>query len=160
MVQAGSGALTGAGAPAPAYPTAWPRRPPSPRPPRAGAPDVAPRWATAAEARAFLEGRPHGAATLWARGVLIGAEAGLRERIARGWGALTLHHPAAGYVAGLFTYPDRPRIVWEHGVELFDPEGILEGAGRQVRTQDIAAMDDVTAQAIEAFLAQSVALRA
>lgn len=118
------------------------------------------RWATPAEARAFLEARPHAAATLWGRDVLIGAEPGLRERVARGWGALTLHHTAAGYVAGLFTYPDRPRIVWEHGVELFDPEGILEGAGRQVRTQDIAAMDDVTAQAIEAFLAQSVALRA
>jgi hypothetical protein len=121
---------------------------------------VAPRWASAEEALAFLDERPHAGATRWARGVLLRAEPALRERIARGWGALTLHHPQAGYVAGLFTYRDRPRVVWEHGVELYDPEGLLGGDGRQVRWLPVDRPDPALAQAIEAFLAQSVALRA
>jgi hypothetical protein len=121
---------------------------------------VAPRWATAGEAVAFLAGRPHAARALWARQVLIAAEPALRERVARGWGAVTLHHPAAGYVAGVFTYPARAFVAWEHGVELFDPEGLLEGDGAQVRTLSITSCDDSTAQALEAFLAQALALRA
>lgn len=118
-----------------------------------------PTWATDDEARAFLRTRPHSGEALWARGVLIAAEPDLRERIARGWGALTLHHPRAGYVAGVFAYPARAFVVWEHGVELFDPEGLLEGDGVQVRTLTIASCDDPTAQAIEAFLGQALALR-
>lgn len=121
---------------------------------------VAPRWATADEAVSFLSGRPHAARALWARGVLTGAEPALRERVARGWGALTLHHPVAGYVAGVFTYPARAFVVWEHGVELYDPEGLLEGDGTQVRTLTIASCDASTAQALEAFLSQALALRA
>lgn len=120
---------------------------------------MAPRWATAEEALAFLGTRPHAAAARWARGVLTAAEPDLRERVARGWGALTLHHPRAGYVAGIFTYPARAFVVWEHGVELFDPEGLLEGDGAQVRTLTIGACDDATAQAIEAFLGQALSLR-
>ncbi len=120
---------------------------------------MTPRWATPEEAVAFLGRRPHAGAALWARGVLTGAEPALRERVARGWGALTLHHPSAGYVAGIFTYPARAFVVWEHGIELFDPEGLLEGDGRQVRTLTIAAPDASTAQAIEAFLRQALALR-
>lgn len=116
------------------------------------------RWASAEEALAFLDSRPHAAAARWAQRVLLAAEPALRERVARGWGALTLHHPDAGHVAGLFTYPDRPRIVWEHGVELYDPEGLLDGRARQVRTQEVTT-DASTAQAIEAFLAQAIALR-
>lgn len=121
---------------------------------------VAPRWATAEEALAFLEGRPHGGAARWAREVLLVAEPDLRERVARGWGALTLHHPRAGYVAGLFTYPDRARLVWERGVELHDPEGLLHGDGRQVRWLALDAPGPGLAAAIEAFLAQALALRA
>jgi hypothetical protein len=120
---------------------------------------VPPEWVTPEEALAFLGSRPHPEATRWARGVLLAADPGLRERVARGWGALTLHHPVAGYVAGLFTSPDRPRIVWEHGAEMFDPEGLLEGEGRQVRALAIGARDAEAAQAIEAFLAQAIALR-
>lgn len=121
---------------------------------------VPPRWATAEEAVAFLGGRPHAARALWAREVLTGAEPALRERVARGWGALTLHHPRAGYVAGIFTYPARAFVVWEHGVALFDPEGLLEGDGAQVRTLTIASCDESTAQVLEAFLAQAAALPA
>lgn len=118
-----------------------------------------PRWATDEEASAFLDGRPHAAAARWARAVLRAAEPDLRERVARGWGAITLHHPRAGYVAGIFTYPARAFVVWEHGVALYDPEGLLEGDGAQVRTLTIAVCDDSTAQALEAFLAQALALR-
>lgn len=120
---------------------------------------MTPAWATLEEARAFLAGRPHAQDALWAREVLVAADPSLRERVARGWGAVTLHHPRAGYVAGVFAYPARAFVVWERGVELFDPEGLLGGDGRQVRTQEVGARDAATAEAIEAFLAQALALR-
>lgn len=145
--------ILGHGSDDPAHPA--PRRPATAR----ARLSVAPRWASAEEAVAFLTGRPHSAEALWARAVLTGAEPALRERVARGWGALTLHHPRAGYVAGIFTYPARAFVVWEHGVELYDPEDLLEGDGAQVRTLTIASCDEVTAQALEAFLGQALALR-
>ncbi len=120
---------------------------------------MTPAWATPEEAQAFLAGRPHAEDALWAREVLVAADPSLRERVARGWGAVTLHHPRAGYVAGVFAYPARAFIVWEHGVELFDPEGLLSGDGRRVRTQEVAGRGACTADAIEAFLAQTLALR-
>lgn len=119
-----------------------------------------PRWATADEALAFLQDRPHGGAARWAHEVLLAAEPDLRQRIAGGWGALTLHHPRAGYVAGLFTYPRGARLAWEHGVELHDPEGLLRGDGRRVRWMHLDAPGADLAAAIEAFLAQALALRA
>lgn len=111
------------------------------------------------DARDWLAGRPHGDVALWLRSVVLDAEPALGERIARGWGALTLHHPVAGYVCGVFTRPDGVTLVFEHGVELHDPEGLLQGAGRQVRHIEVAAPDEALAEVVAAFTAQAVALR-
>lgn len=115
------------------------------------------RAASPAEVLAFLDARPRAGIARWAREVLLAAEPDLAERVAAGWGAVTFHHPGAGYVCGVFAWRDGVHISWEHGVELFDPECLLTGTGRQVRNQPIPAADEPTAQAIEAFLAQALA---
>lgn len=55
------------------------------------------------------------------------------EKINPGWHGLAYHDPEAGYVAGIFPGDESVRLGFEHGVELPDPENLLEGDGSQVR---------------------------
>jgi hypothetical protein len=57
----------------------------------------------------------------------------LTEKIYLGWYGVGLHHPDKGYVAALFPRADEVHVGFEHGVDLPDPDGLLQGAGRQVR---------------------------
>lgn len=51
-----------------------------------------------------------------------------------GWNGIGYRDPQAGYFAGIFPQPDHVRLLFEHGVALDDPDGILQGDGvRQVR---------------------------
>jgi cytidylate kinase len=55
------------------------------------------------------------------------------EKINLGWHGLGYHDPEAGYVAGIFPGDGSVKLGFEHGVELPDPENLLEGDGSQVR---------------------------
>jgi hypothetical protein len=57
----------------------------------------------------------------------------LTEKIYLGWYGVGLHHPDKGYVAALFPRADEVHVGFEHGVDLPDPDGLLQGDGRQVR---------------------------
>jgi hypothetical protein len=57
----------------------------------------------------------------------------LTERIYLGWYGVGLHHPAKGYVAALFPRAYEVHVGFEHGVDLPDPYGLLQGDGRHVR---------------------------
>ena len=57
----------------------------------------------------------------------------LTEKIYLGWYGVGLHHPDKGYVAALFPRADEVHVGFEHGVDLPDPYGLLQGGGRQVR---------------------------
>jgi hypothetical protein len=50
-----------------------------------------------------------------------------------GWHAIGYRHPTAGYFAGIFPLEQAVQLVFEFGVLLPDPEGVLEGNGKQVR---------------------------
>lgn len=76
------------------------------------------------------------------RGVVRSALPQLTEKINLGWGGLGYHHPEAGYVAGIFPGDDSVKIGLEHGVELPDPEGLLEGDGSQIRYVTINEWDE------------------
>jgi len=67
------------------------------------------------------------------RGVVRSAMPLATEKINLGWHGLGYHHPDAGYVAGIFPGDDAVRLGFEHGVDLPDPEGLLEGDGSQIR---------------------------
>jgi hypothetical protein len=67
------------------------------------------------------------------RATILRAHPQLTEQVYAGWGGLGFHHPAAGYVGALFLRDGEVVVGFEHGAELPDPHGLLEGGGRRVR---------------------------
>lgn len=55
------------------------------------------------------------------------------EKAYPGWHAIGYTHPSAGYFCAIFPLDDRVQIAFEFGVLLRDPEGRLQGQGKQVR---------------------------
>ncbi len=60
------------------------------------------------------------------------------ERAYPGWHAIGLRHPDAGYVCGVFPRKTTVRLVFEHGVQIEDPHGLLTGDGSQTRHLELA----------------------
>lgn len=84
---------------------------------------------------------------------------GMAERAYPGWHAIGFRHPKAGYVCGIFPMDDFVRFVFEHGRQLSDPLGILEGDTKQIRYIDLRQPEDIPAEAIRPLLLEAVALR-
>ncbi|MHA7264438.1 hypothetical protein ACX80W_14665 [Arthrobacter sp. TMN-37] len=95
---------------------------------------------------------------LWVRGVLLEAAPGLEERVYRGWQAIGFVDSLAGYVCGLFPRPEGLLLTFEHGAKLPDPESLLIGVGRQVRSLPIRGQDEDTRDRIVEFLDQALFL--
>lgn len=92
------------------------------------------------------------------RSVIAAAMPEASEKANPGWHAITYRHPKAGYVCGLFPLDDCVQLVFEFGVLLPDPEGILTGNGRQVRSVMVRTMRDVRVRALRALIAEALAL--
>jgi hypothetical protein len=75
-----------------------------------------------------------------------------------GWHGIGFRDPRAGYLGGVFPLDDRVRLLFERGVELDDPEGVLTGDGRQVRHVELRPGDPVPEDAIRALLHQALAV--
>ena len=104
-------------------------------------PDVA---ATARRVRAaVLQGRPE-----------------LTERVRRGWHSINYRDPAAGFVCEIFPMADRVQLVFERGVLLPDPAGLLSGSGRQVRALEYADAGRVDDSVVQEFLDHAVEIGA
>ena len=74
-----------------------------------------------------------GALTRHLRDVILTARPELTERVYRGWHGLGFHHPTLGYVAAVFPGTDCVSVGFEHGADLPDPHGLLEGTGKRLR---------------------------
>ena len=94
------------------------------------------------------------------REVLLDAHPQLEERVRRGWHSINYRDPVAGFVCAVFPTADRVQLVFEHGARLPDPEGRLSGTGKQVRTLDLTAPEEVDAAAVATFLDHAVELGA
>lgn len=84
----------------------------------------------------------------------------LSRKVQQGWQAVAYRHAQAGYVCGVFIRSDRVMLLFEHGRQLSDPEGVLEGDGKQVRFityRPGAAVDETT---VALYIAEAVSLRA
>ncbi len=92
----------------------------------------------------------------WVRSILLDAEPDLEQRVYRGWQAVGFHDAEAGYVCALFPSPERLLLTFEHGAALPDPEGVLIGNGKQVRSMLVAASDERTAGVIRQLLEQAI----
>lgn len=96
---------------------------------------------------------------LWARALVLAAEPDLTERVYPGWDGIGFRHPEAGYVCAVFPQPDTVRLLFEHGVRLDDPAGVLEGDGAQTRHVTVAAADDALAPILAQLVRDAVAER-
>ncbi|HEX2202656.1 MAG TPA: DUF1801 domain-containing protein, partial [Longimicrobium sp.] len=68
-----------------------------------------------------------------ARRLVKDAVPSVEERAYPGWKGIGYRDAQAGYVCGVFPQPGAVRLLFEHGHALPDPDGLLEGDGRQVR---------------------------
>jgi hypothetical protein len=94
------------------------------------------------------------------RTVLLEAHPQLEERVRRGWHSINYRDPVAGFVCAVFPTADRVQLVFEHGARLPDPEGRLSGTGKQVRTLELTAPEEVDAAVVATFLDHAVELGA
>jgi hypothetical protein len=83
----------------------------------------------------------------------------MTERAYPGWHAIGFRHPRAGYVCGIFPLDASIKLVFEHGRQLADPLGVLEGDGKQVRYIVIEDADAIPAEAIRLLLLEAVELK-
>jgi hypothetical protein len=94
------------------------------------------------------------------RAVLLDAHPQLEERVRRGWHSINYRDPVAGFVCALFPTAGRVQLVFEHGARLPDPERRLSGTGRQVRSLEVTAPDEVDPEVVGTFLDHAVELGA
>ena len=109
----------------------------------------------------LLDGLPPAIETL-AREVvtLVGTlQPDLEARVRLGWRSVNFRHPAAGFVCAVFPYPDRVSLIFEQGRLLEDPEGLLEGTGRQVRYVPMLPGRPLPEAGIALLLGEAIALR-
>ena len=74
-----------------------------------------------------------------------------------GWNAVAFRHPIAGYVCGAFPFDGHVRFLFEHGVQLDDSAGILEGATRQTRHVDLRPGQPLPLAALRELIGEAVA---
>jgi hypothetical protein len=110
---------------------------------------------------AFLaESHPDAAGlALWVRSAVLAGEPDLTERVYRGWNGIGFHHPEGGYVCAIYPGGDEVRLLFEHGVRLADPDGLLQGDGRQTRSILVREPGDELAASIAAYVRAAVAER-
>jgi hypothetical protein len=96
---------------------------------------------------------------LWVREVVLAAEPDLSERVYDGWDGIGFRHPDAGYVCAIYPRGAEVRLLFEHGVRLDDPGGLLDGEGTQTRHVAVRAADDRLAETLARLVRDAVAER-
>ena len=74
------------------------------------------------------------------------------------WRSISYAHPDSGYFCGLFPFPDRLDVAFEWGVLLPDPQGLLEGDGKQVRYVHLFSAKDIHPRALRDLIHAALAL--
>jgi hypothetical protein len=96
---------------------------------------------------------------LWLREVVLAAEPDLSERVYHGWDGIGFRHPDAGYICAIYPRGAELRLLFEHGVRLDDPNGLLEGDGTQTRHVAVRTADDRLAGTLGHLVRDAVAER-
>ena len=106
----------------------------------------------------FLTARHPDAAkiALHLRDVVRDAEPDFEERVYDGWDGVGFRHPDAGFVCAIYPQADHVRLLFEHGRALQDPDGLLEGDGRQTRYVSVRAADPVLAVSLRDLVRAAV----
>ena len=84
----------------------------------------------------------------------------LTERVRHGWHSINHRDPAGGFVCAIFPMADLVDLVFERGVLLPDPAGLLRGSGRQVRSLEYTDGSRVDDDVVQEFLDHAVEIGA
>jgi hypothetical protein len=74
------------------------------------------------------------------------------------WHSIHYHDPQNGYFCGIFPMDDSVNLVFEFGILLPDPEHILQGNGKQVRSLRLYEKDDIPFEALRELIQAALAL--
>jgi hypothetical protein len=84
----------------------------------------------------------------------------LVPQVRLGWGSVNYRHSRAGFVCAVFPMADHVSLVFEHGRQLSNESGLLQGNGRQVRFISFRPGQAILEDALGMLLAEAIALRA
>ena len=74
------------------------------------------------------------------------------------WHAIGYRHPRLGYFCAIFPFEDSLHFLFEFGVLLPDPHGVLEGQGTQVRYVPIRTPDDIQPEPFRQLIQAALSL--
>ncbi|HEU0073955.1 MAG TPA: DUF1801 domain-containing protein, partial [Dehalococcoidia bacterium] len=74
-----------------------------------------------------------------------------------GWRAVAFRHPVAGYICGAFPSDEAVKFLFEQGVHLHDPAGILQGSTKQTRYVLLRPEQPVPEASVTALILEAVA---
>ena len=86
----------------------------------------------------------------------------VEERVYPGWRAIGYRQAGAGYIGGIFLYPNVVKLGFESGAMLPDHHGLLKSgpsAGKKVRYVEVREEGDIKADIIREYLAAAVELQ-
>ena len=74
------------------------------------------------------------------------------------WHAIGYRHPRLGYFCGIFPQKDSASLLFEFGVLLPDPQGLLQGQGKQVRYVSVRRADEILVGPFRQLIQAAVSL--
>ncbi|MCY4108085.1 MAG: DUF1801 domain-containing protein [Chloroflexi bacterium] len=80
------------------------------------------------------------------------------EKVYPGWHGFGFHDPKAGYFCGIFPQTDSVKLEFEFGRLLPDPQGLLQGEGKQVRYVVLARGDPLPIDSITDLISTSLVI--
>ena len=86
------------------------------------------------------------------REIILETGRGASEKANRGWRSISYRDKQVGYFCGIFPFEDHADLIFEFGVLLPDPDGILQGDAKQVRYLRFHDLDDVHMEEIKPLL--------
>lgn len=98
-------------------------------------------------------------AARWLRDLVRSSGLDLDERPRARWGSLNYHHPAAGYVCGVFPRDGHAIVVIERGAALDGFDDVFDERGGQIAKIVVESVSDPRATRIVDAVIAEVALR-
>jgi hypothetical protein len=77
------------------------------------------------------------------REIILETAPGALEKANRGWRSISYRDKQVGYFCGIFPFEDHVDLIFEFGVLLPDPDGILQGDAKQVRYLRFHDLDEI-----------------
>jgi hypothetical protein len=74
------------------------------------------------------------------------------------WHAIGFRHPRLGYFCGIFPQKETANLLFEFGILLPDPHGLLQGQGKQVRYVPVRTPEDILVEPLRQLILAAISL--